>query len=511
MIAEGALRQPARSPTWRWRGCGPGCGRSPAGRRRSRPRRLRRVRHRRPVDPGGPGRRRARPGLPQRVPAPGHPAGRARCGRADRFTCRYHGWSYDLDGAAGPRARSGRLHRPARRPGARRGAGRLLRRVRVRERRPRRRAAPRLPRPHPHDPRSLPAGGHALPVLRHHRAARQLEGRASTPSTRGTTSRGRTPRSCPGPTTSRSPTSSSTPTPTTAGWTTRRGSSAPAPGSGWTTTTFDEGEILAGHGGRPRRGLPGRRAAHRRRAAGRRPRAGASCSPPTSSGGWSCSASRGFDVSGFTARPDDQRGGRLLVPQPGRPHLPGQRASCSGCGPTVSTPTAPSRTSGSSSGRRRDDEWEMPERRFYPDWTAKEWDPVTAQDYANLAEVQTGMRSEGFDGLRLNPRQEGNIALMHRVIDRYLADLAFGPRGPGSQARPSEPAGHHADGPADDRPGHDAGGPGRHLVEAAGHAQGLALADRRRAPPRPRRRPTSRRSRARRSRTRLLAAGTRCG
>jgi len=67
-------------------------------------------------------------------------------------------------------------------------------------------------------------------------------------------------------------------------------------------------------------------------------------------------------------------------------------------------------------------EWEMPERRFFPDWTEKQWDPVSAQDYANLAEAQIGMRSRGFDGLRLNPRQEGNIALMHRVIDRYLAD-----------------------------------------------------------------------------------------
>ena len=67
-------------------------------------------------------------------------------------------------------------------------------------------------------------------------------------------------------------------------------------------------------------------------------------------------------------------------------------------------------------------DWTMPERRFYPDWTAKEWDPITSQDYANLAQVQAGMRSAGFEGLRLNPRQEGNIALMHRVIDRYLAD-----------------------------------------------------------------------------------------
>ena len=37
-----------------------------------------------------------------------------------------------------------------------------------------------------------------------------------------------------------------------------------------------------------------------------------------------------------------------------------------------------------------------------------------------MAEVQTGMKSAGFDGLRLNPRQEANLLHMHRVIDGYL-------------------------------------------------------------------------------------------
>ena len=66
------------------------------------------------------------------------------------------------------------------------------------------------------------------------------------------------------------------------------------------------------------------------------------------------------------------------------------------------------------------DERPMPERRYYPDWTAKEWDPVSTQDYENLVKVQAGMHSRGFEGLRLNDRQEGNIAHMHRVLDRYL-------------------------------------------------------------------------------------------
>jgi phenylpropionate dioxygenase-like ring-hydroxylating dioxygenase large terminal subunit len=72
-------------------------------------------------------------------------------------------------------------------------------------------------------------------------------------------------------------------------------------------------------------------------------------------------------------------------------------------------------------------EWPRPgkerrrvERRFYPDWTEHEWGEITNQDYANMAEVQTGMKSAGFDGLRLNPRQEANLLHMHRVIDGYL-------------------------------------------------------------------------------------------
>jgi hypothetical protein len=61
--------------------------------------------------------------------------------------------------------------------------------------------------------------------------------------------------------------------------------------------------------------------------------------------------------------------------------------------------------------------WEL---RSYPDWTAKDWGEITNQDYANMAAVQDGMKSAGFDGLRLNPRQEANLLHMHRVIDTYL-------------------------------------------------------------------------------------------
>src|SRR5436190_1631786 len=73
-------------------------------------------------------------------------------------------------------------------------------------------------------------------------------------------------------------------------------------------------------------------------------------------------------------------------------------------------------------------EWPRPdqeprkwERRFYPDWRDKDWGEITNQDYSNMLEVQTGMKSRGFKGSRLNPRQESNVLHMHRVIDRYLA------------------------------------------------------------------------------------------
>jgi len=67
-----------------------------------------------------------------------------------------------------------------------------------------------------------------------------------------------------------------------------------------------------------------------------------------------------------------------------------------------------------------DEDRQMCERKFYPDWAAKDWGLVTNQDYANMAHVQAGMRSRGCSGLRLNPRQEHNVIHMHEVIDEYL-------------------------------------------------------------------------------------------
>ncbi len=67
-----------------------------------------------------------------------------------------------------------------------------------------------------------------------------------------------------------------------------------------------------------------------------------------------------------------------------------------------------------------DHSWPELKREFYPDWSAKDWGLITNQDFSNMEHIQTGMKSRGCRGLRLNPRQEGNILHMHRVIDRYL-------------------------------------------------------------------------------------------
>jgi len=65
-------------------------------------------------------------------------------------------------------------------------------------------------------------------------------------------------------------------------------------------------------------------------------------------------------------------------------------------------------------------EWHLPTHRVFEDWHERDWGLITNQDYANMLEVQTGMKTRGFEGLRLNPRQEANVLHMHRTIDTYL-------------------------------------------------------------------------------------------
>lgn len=59
-------------------------------------------------------------------------------------------------------------------------------------------------------------------------------------------------------------------------------------------------------------------------------------------------------------------------------------------------------------------------RRVVPNWRDRDWGELTTQDYENVERVQRGMKSDGFRGLRLNPRQEINLLHLHRGIDDYL-------------------------------------------------------------------------------------------
>jgi hypothetical protein len=130
-------------------------------------------------------------------------------------------------------------------------------------------------------------------------------------------------------------------------------------------------------------------------------------------------ADRGFDVSGFT--PDRMTSAEDVYwfPNMVGPIYPGS-ALLFRMRPNGLDPDSSLKDIWVLEWRPPGDDRPMPERRFYPDWTAKDWGQISNQDYANMAEVQAGMHSRGFQGLRLNERQEGNIAHMHRVIDRYL-------------------------------------------------------------------------------------------
>jgi hypothetical protein len=59
------------------------------------------------------------------------------------------------------------------------------------------------------------------------------------------------------------------------------------------------------------------------------------------------------------------------------------------------------------------------------DWktdTVDKFGLILAQDFANMTEVQKGMKSSGFRGSRTNPLQESSISNFHRVLREYLFD-----------------------------------------------------------------------------------------
>jgi len=70
----------------------------------------------------------------------------------------------------------------------------------------------------------------------------------------------------------------------------------------------------------------------------------------------------------------------------------------------------------------RDAEARPVERKFYEDWTEKDWGPINNQDFGNLIKVSRGMKSRGFRGALMNPVQEANLIHHQRVLDRYLSE-----------------------------------------------------------------------------------------
>ncbi len=61
-----------------------------------------------------------------------------------------------------------------------------------------------------------------------------------------------------------------------------------------------------------------------------------------------------------------------------------------------------------------------PENLFKPTQDEATWRKVLCQDFANMGEVQKGMKSRGFPGSRPNPVQERTVTNFHRVLADYM-------------------------------------------------------------------------------------------
>ncbi len=194
----------------------------------------------------------------------------------------------------------------------------------------------------------------------------------------------------------------------------------PSPRLGLAAGDYDEGEILAGLVA----GLGGaflaeeRAAVEQLRATG--PPPGTTLLEAYQLRRMEVLGARGFDVSGFSPELMTSADDLFCFPNVVGPIYPGSailfRVRPYGRDPNRSikdTWVLEWREPGSASSPAK--------KRFFADWRERDWGEITEQDYSNLANVQRGMRSSGWEGARLNPRQEGNVLHMHRVIDRYLS------------------------------------------------------------------------------------------
>ncbi|HEX9548344.1 MAG TPA: hypothetical protein VF942_13475, partial [Acidimicrobiales bacterium] len=82
-------------------------------------------------------------------------------------------------------------------------------------------------------------------------------------------------------------------------------------------------------------------------------------------------------------RPDDERRGRLLVPEHGRPIFPGS-AILFRVRPNGRDPDSAIKDTWVLEWRKPDDTHEQRqrplERKYYPDWTQRDWGEITTQD-----------------------------------------------------------------------------------------------------------------------------------
>ena len=132
-------------------------------------------------------------------------------------------------------------------------------------------------------------------------------------------------------------------------------------------------------------------------------------------------AARGFDVAGFARRAHDERRRRLLVPERRRPDLPGQRDPLPRPAQRLDPDSRDPRHLGARVAAPRCASGTCRSATFYADWHDRDWGEITDQDYDEHAEVQTGMKSRGFDGSPAQPAPGGQRAA-HAPRDRPLPD-----------------------------------------------------------------------------------------
>lgn len=70
------------------------------------------------------------------------------------------------------------------------------------------------------------------------------------------------------------------------------------------------------------------------------------------------------------------------------------------------------------------------ENLYQPDISEENWRLVLSQDFANMGEVQKGMKSIAFPGNRPGPVQERAVINFHRVLSEYMGSGAPVPIGP---------------------------------------------------------------------------------